>query len=158
MSLSPGLDGSKSCVPHAEYNRSRNERQFLTGNSIGHGHSDRRLNRTMRFGRAAKGVSDARVVPRCCICDVRQGAPIVGERPLWGMRHISDRRTRSLTSLGNLHLGLLGNLQRIVDLDAEIPNCAFEFRVPEQQLNSSEISSSLIDHRSFRTSQRMRAV
>src|SRR5947207_10704609 len=31
-------------------------------------------------------------------------------------------------------------------------NCAFEFRVPEQQLNSSEISGPPIDHRSFRTS------
>ena len=41
----------------------------------------------MRFGRAAKGVSDARVVPQCCICDVRQEAPIVGERPLWGTRY-----------------------------------------------------------------------
>ena len=31
MSLSPGLDGSKSCVPHAEYNRSRNERNSSLG-------------------------------------------------------------------------------------------------------------------------------
>src|SRR5438552_11190415 len=73
---------------------------------------------------------------------------------------VSDRRTRwrSLTSLANLHLGLLSDLQRIVDLDAEILNCAFEFRVPEQQLNSSEISGPPIDHRSFRTSHRMRPV
>jgi len=41
----------------------------------------------MRFGRAAKGVSDARVVPQCCICDVPQEAPIVGERPLWRTRY-----------------------------------------------------------------------
>src|SRR5947209_4192725 len=41
---------------------------------------------------------------------------------------------RSLTSLANLHVGLLSGLQRIVDLDAEIPKCAFKFRVPEQQL------------------------
>src|SRR5438477_12902324 len=56
------------------------------------------------------------------------------------------------------YLGLLGNLESVVDLDAEIPNCAFEFRVPEQQLNGSEISGPPIDHRSFRTSHRMRAV
>src|SRR5437667_910912 len=60
--------------------------------------------------------------------------------------------------LANLHLGLLGDLQRSVHLDAEIPNCAFEFRVPEQQLNSSEISGPPIDHRGFRTSHRMRPV
>src|SRR6266480_7536283 len=57
---------------------------------------------------------------------------------------ISDRRTRwrSLTSLANLHLGLLGDLQRIVDLDTEIPHGAFEFRMPEQKLNGSQISGS----------------
>src|SRR5258705_12732577 len=55
----------------------------------------------------------------------------------------------------SLHLGLLGDFQRIVDLDDEIPNCVFEFRVPEQQLNSSEISGPPIDHHSFR-SRRMR--
>src|SRR5439155_7948269 len=73
---------------------------------------------------------------------------------------VSDRRTRwrSLTSLANLHLGLLGDLHRIVGLDDEIPNCAFQFRVPEQQLNGSEIAGPPIDHRSFRTSHRMRAV
>ena len=78
-------------------------------------------------------------------------------RPLLAGQRPSDIPAVA-NSLANLHLGLLGDVQRIVDLDAEIPKCAFEFRVPEQQLNSSEISSSLIDHRSFRTSQRMRAV
>ena len=48
---------------------------------------------------------------------------------------VSDRRTRwrLLTGLANLHLGLLGDLQRIVDLDTEIPNCAFELGVPEHK-------------------------
>jgi hypothetical protein len=108
----------------------------------------------MRFGRAAKGVSDARVVPQCCICDVRQEAPIVGERPLWGTRHydrlwpVSDRRIRR--SLTRLHLGLLGDLQCIVDLDSEIPNGAFEFGMAEEKLNGPEISCSPIDQRGFR--------
>jgi len=51
--------------------------------------------------------------------------------------------------LANLHLGLLGDLQRIVDLDTEIPNCAFELGVPEQKLNGSQISGSSIDQRAF---------
>ncbi len=47
---------------------------------------------------------------------------------------VSDRGTRwrLLTSLANLHLGLLGDLQRIVDLDTEIPHGAFELGVSEQ--------------------------
>src|SRR5206468_10575608 len=53
---------------------------------------------------------------------------------------------------------LLADLQRIVDLDTEMPHSTFEFRVPEQQLNGSEISGPPIDHRSFRTSHRMCAV
>src|SRR5438552_11978748 len=75
-------------------------------------------------------------------------------------RPVSDRRTRwrSLTSLANLHLGLLGDLQRIIDLDTEIAHGAFEFGVPEQKLNGAQISGSSIDQRGFRPTQRMRAV
>ena len=36
------------------------------------------------------------------------------------------------TSTTRLHLGLLGNLQRIVDLDPEVSDRALEFAVTEQ--------------------------
>jgi len=62
---------------------------------------------------------------------------LAGKRP-------SDTMAVAKPALPNLHLRLLGDLQRIVDLDAEIPNCAFEFRVPEQKLNGSQISGSLL--------------
>src|SRR6202023_2135528 len=94
MSLSPSPRWLKILRASCGIQPQQERAQFLTGNSIGHGHRDRRLNRTMRFGRAAKGVSDARVVPQCCICDVRQEAPIVGERPLWGTRYY-DRLWRT---------------------------------------------------------------
>ena len=61
---------------------------------------------------------------------------------------VSDRRIRR--SLTRLHLGLLGDLQCIVDLDSEIPNGAFEFGMAEEKLNGPEISCSPIDQRGFR--------
>ena len=36
------------------------------------------------------------------------------------------------TGTTRLHLGLLCNLQRIIDFDAEVSDCAFEFAVTEQ--------------------------
>jgi hypothetical protein len=40
-----------------------------------------------------------------------------------------------------LNLRLLGDLQCIVDLDAEIPDGTFELRVSKQELNGPEIPS-----------------
>ena len=40
------------------------------------------------------------------------------------------------TGTTRLDLGLLGDLQGIVNLDAEIPDGTFELRVPEQQLHA----------------------
>jgi hypothetical protein len=38
---------------------------------------------------------------------------------------------------------LLGNLYRIIDLDAEIANGAFDLRMPKQKLNCLEVPSAL---------------
>jgi hypothetical protein len=63
---------------------------------------------------------------------------------------VSDRRAwRSLTDSARLHFCLLCDLQRIVDLDAEIPHGAFELRVPKQELNRSEVSGPPVDQRRF---------
>ena len=54
---------------------------------------------------------------------------------------LAGQRRSSLaaaTSLAELHLGLLGDLQRVVDLDAEVSDGALKLRVP-QQLDRSEI-------------------
>jgi len=49
------------------------------------------------------------------------------------------------TSLAHLHLGLLGNFERVVNFDPKIPDRALEFRVSEQELHSSEILSPPVD-------------
>jgi hypothetical protein len=51
------------------------------------------------------------------------------------------------TSRPRLHLGLLCDLQRIVDLDAEIPDGAFELGMPKEKLNGSKIPSASVDQR-----------
>jgi hypothetical protein len=47
--------------------------------------------------------------------------------------------------------------QGVIDLDAEIPNRAFDLGIPEQELDGPEISDPPVDQRGFRASQRMRA-
>ena len=56
------------------------------------------------------------------------------------------------TSTARLNLGLLGDLQCIVNLDAEIPDGAFELRVPKQELYGPEILGPPINQRGFRPS------
>jgi len=55
-------------------------------------------------------------------------------------------------------LNLLGNAERVVDLDPEVTNRAFELRMPEQQLNRSQVARLLVDLGGLRSPHRMRAV
>ena len=49
------------------------------------------------------------------------------------------------TSPKGLHLGLFGNLQRVVDLDPKVSDGAFKFRMAEQELNGPKIPGPAID-------------
>src|SRR5271154_4713353 len=55
-------------------------------------------------------------------------------------------------------LDLLGNAERVVDLDPEVANRAFELRMPEQQLDRSQITRLLVDLGRLRSPHRMGAV
>ena len=46
--------------------------------------------------------------------------------------------------------------QGVIDLDAEVPDRAFDLGVPEQELDSPKIARPSIDQGSFSASQRMR--
>ena len=46
-------------------------------------------------------------------------------------------------------LDLLSNLDRVVDFDAKISNGAFDLRMPEQKLRSSEVACSPVDQNSL---------
>jgi hypothetical protein len=54
--------------------------------------------------------------------------------------------------------GVLGEIEHIFDVDAEIANRALDLGVSEQDLNRSEIASGLVNYRHLRPPQRMRAV
>ncbi len=62
------------------------------------------------------------------------------------------------TPFASLYLRLLSDLQRIVDLDPEIPDRALEFGVAEEELDRSEIFGPPVDQRGFRASHRMRSL
>jgi hypothetical protein len=51
----------------------------------------------------------------------------------------------------------LGDFDRIIDFDAEIPHGAFDFRVTQQQLDRAQIAGTAVDQYGLRAPQRMRA-
>jgi len=53
---------------------------------------------------------------------------------------------------GTSDINLFRYCQRIIDLDAEIPDGAFDFGVAEQELDSPEISCASVNQGSFGTS------
>src|SRR5437016_721278 len=62
-----------------------------------------------------------------------------------------------LSSPTRLHLSLLGDLQSIVDFDAEVPDRAFEFGMSEEKLDGAEVPGPP-NQRRFRATQGMRTV
>src|SRR5213079_2792561 len=67
--------------------------------------------------------------------------------PRAGPRHLSQLATQPAR-----------NAERVVDLDPEVMNRAFELRMPEQQLNRSQVTRLLVDLGRLRSPHRMRAV
>jgi hypothetical protein len=73
-----------------------------------------------------------------------------------GLRPLADQRASPsavVTSTARLQVSLLGDLQRIVNLDTEISDGAFELHVPKQELNGTEIPGAPVDQRSLGASQ-----
>ncbi len=62
---------------------------------------------------------------------------------------VSGRHGWRSRPAARLHLGLLCDLQRIVNLDAEIPDGAFELCMSKQKLNNPKIPGSTVDQRGF---------
>lgn len=68
-----------------------------------------------------------------------------------------DRSRAELVCPDKLHVDLLGNCQRIIYLDAEIANGAFDLGVPKQQLYRSQITRTTINKGGLGRPQRMHA-
>jgi hypothetical protein len=67
----------------------------------------------------------------------------------------SGQSMSALPSISDINL--FRYCQGVIDLDAEIPDRAFDLGVPEQQLDGPEVARPPIDQGSFCASQRMRA-
>ena len=57
-----------------------------------------------------------------------------------------------------LDFRLLGYLQRVIDLNAEVSDGAFQLGVPKQKLNGAQILRPLVDQRRFGPSHRVRPI
>jgi hypothetical protein len=55
-------------------------------------------------------------------------------------------------------LDLLRDAERIIDLDAEVANCAFELRVPEEQLHRPQVAGLLLNLRHLCSPHRVRPI
>jgi hypothetical protein len=78
---------------------------------------------------------------RCAGIKLRRthdGLHLVGQRPSGGV---------VATSRSSLHLRLLGNLQRVVDLDPEVSDAAFDFGTSKQKLNGPKSPGPPLDQR-----------
>jgi hypothetical protein len=74
--------------------------------------------------------------------------------PFNAARYSQDRDADYFSS----QLDLLGSAERAVDLDAEIADGALELRMPEEQLDGSQVARLLVDLRRLRPTHRVRAV
>ena len=72
---------------------------------------------------------------------------LVGDRKR-AAEHVSFQGYR----VNDSDVDFLRDLDRIIDLDAEIPHRALDLRVPEEQLNCAEIAGSPIDKHGPRAS------
>ena len=52
---------------------------------------------------------------------------------------------------------LLGNRERVVDLDAEVPHCALDLGVTKEQLNAAQVAGPSVDQRCVGSPQGVRA-
>ena len=57
-----------------------------------------------------------------------------------------------------LYLRAFSECERILDVDAQVPNGGLDFRVAEQDLHGTQIARLLVDDRGLGSSQRMRPV
>ena len=70
---------------------------------------------------------------------------------------MATRAERIAPPIGS-DVNLLGDLNRVVDFDAEISDRAFDLGMAKQELDCTEVAGSPIDQSGLRSSKRMRAI
>ena len=75
-----------------------------------------------------------------------------------GLARAGGAGAGAATGLQLSNLGLLGDLERVVDLNPQISHRRLQLRVPEQELHGPEVLGALVDQRRLGAPHRMRAV
>src|SRR5260370_24029962 len=89
----------------------------------------------------------------------RRQRPLVEARRFHRFRSVAaSLRVEPRRLVLSSQLDLLGDAERVIDLDAEIADRAFELRVPEEKLNRPQVARLLVDLGRLRSPHRMRAV
>ena len=75
----------------------------------------------------------------------------------WSARILTQGRACPLC-LSSSDVGLFGDSESVIYLDAEIPHGALDFGVAQQKLDRPEVAGALVDQRGLGPAQRVRAV
>jgi hypothetical protein len=76
----------------------------------------------------------------------------------WPATTVSSPTTSAIRRIASgSYVDLLCNLYRVIDLDSEIPDGALDLRMPEQELDCSQIASTSVDQHGLCATQRVRA-
>ena len=92
------------------------------------------------------------IAPACA----RTLALALGISPTETNRRLEGGQRAEHVCPGISDIDLFRNCQGVIDLDAEIPDRAFDLGMPEQKLDGPEITGAPIDQRSLRTPERVR--
>src|SRR5215208_2615775 len=103
------------------------------------------ISRSWRTWRMTAYAKSTAAWKRLCIGAVRLG-------PWFGLPDVAVEEPRPLD------LGGFRQSKCVFYVDAEVPDCALNLRVPEQDLNSAEVSGLLVDDARFGPPERVRPV
>ena len=95
---------------------------------------------------------------RQCLKGSRMCRCLLTRTAIWRGKRQAGALYARLPAVTSSHLGLLRQRQGIIDLDAEVPDGAFQFAMSQQQLYGTQILRALVDQRGLGAPQGMRAV
>lgn len=83
-----------------------------------------------------------------------------GAKPIESWERLSEQNGATPQRVGPSpsDLNSLGQLQCILNVDAEIPHCVLDLGMAKQDLDRPKVAGSLVNHRSLRSPQGMRTV
>lgn len=98
----------------------------------------------------------------CKLLTVQACLPTGRSWPAVRIRHDARKRPHGNhsrdRSFRRLYFRLLGDFQRVIDLDSEVSDGAFQLGMSKQQLNGAQVLGTLVDQGGFGAPHRVRPV